>query len=101
THRAESARVDPAPRLVELVELRGPHLVLPDVGGDVSVPLRDLVELFDHVLGLDDRARAVVLEAVARAPQLDLRPPRLQRFLVRAFPRPLELPDEILQYVAH
>ena len=33
-HGAEAAGVDPQARLVEADELRGPHLVLADVGGD-------------------------------------------------------------------
>ena len=33
-HRAEAARGHPAVRLVEAEMLRGPHLVLADLGGD-------------------------------------------------------------------
>ena len=78
-HRAEAAGVDPAARLVELVVLRGPHLVLADVGRDERVALGDLVELLDHELRLDELALAVVLEAILALPLLDLRPPRLER----------------------
>jgi len=100
-HGAEPARVDPAPRLVEFVELRRPHLVLADVGSDKGVALGDPVELLDHELRLDERARALVLEAVAAAPQLDLRPPALERGLVRFSPGRLQLLDEFLQHFAH
>ena len=75
-HGAEAAGVDPAPRLVELVELRRPHLVLADVGGDERLALGDLVQLLQHELRLDDLRLAVVLQAVLRAPLLDLLPPR-------------------------
>ena len=52
-HRAEAARVDPAPRLGEVEVLRGPHLVLADVGGEDAVAAGRLVERLDHVLRLD------------------------------------------------
>src|SRR6266851_4494249 len=54
-HRAEAAGIDPAARLVELVELRRPHLVLADVRSDEGLALGDLVELLQHELRLDDR----------------------------------------------
>ena len=83
-HRAQAAGIDPAPRLVELVELRGPHLVLADVGGHVHVHvLGQLVELLDHGLRLDDFRIAVVLQAIAASPCADLVPPGLDRRRVR------------------
>src|SRR5206468_3950728 len=78
-HRSEAARIDPAPRPVELVILRNPHLVLADVGRDERVALRQLVELLDDILRLDELALAIVLETILALPFLDLRPPRLQR----------------------
>ena len=36
-HRAQAAGIDPAPRLVETVVLRRPHLMLADVGRDVGI----------------------------------------------------------------
>jgi hypothetical protein len=53
--------------------------VLADVGGDERVALRDLVELLDHELRLDERRLAVVAQAVLALPFLDLRPPLLER----------------------
>ena len=49
-HRPEAAGVDPAARLVEVEVLRGPHLVLADVGGDDRVAAGGLVERLDHAL---------------------------------------------------
>ena len=83
-HRAEAAGVDPAPRLVELVVLRRPHLVLADVGRDERVALGDLVELLDTYCGLMSSLVRVVLEAILALPLLDLRPPRLERRRDRA-----------------
>src|ERR1700692_3311719 len=75
-HGAEPARGHPAVRLLEMKELRRPHLVLADLGGDVDVAaLGELVEPLDRVLRLDDLVRAAVREAVARAPAGDLLPP--------------------------
>ena len=57
-HGAEPARGHPAVRLLELEELRRPHLVLADLGGDVDVAvLGQLVEPLDRVLRLDDVVR--------------------------------------------
>ena len=83
-HRAQAAGIDPAPRLVELVELRGPHLVLAYVRGHVHVHvLGQFVERLDHGLRLDDFRRAVVLQAIAASPYADLVPPGLDRHRVR------------------
>jgi hypothetical protein len=83
-HGAEPAGVDPAARLVELVELRRPHLVLADVRGHEGVAAGQLVELLEHGLRLDELARAVVLQALHAAPFVDLRPPGRQRRSCRA-----------------
>ena len=99
-HRPEAAGIDPAARLVELVVLRGPHLVLADVGRDECVALGQFVELLDHELRLDQLARAVVLEAILALPLLDLRPPRLQRRGVRPLRRRLQDLQHLLQHVA-
>src|SRR5664280_316996 len=48
-HRAESARVDPAARLGEVVVLRCPHLMLADVAGDDRLAAGRLVQRLDHV----------------------------------------------------
>ena len=99
-HGAEAARGHPAVRLLEVEELRRPHLVLADLGGDVDVlvPGRR-VEPLDRVLRHDDVAVLPVGEAVARAPAVDLRPPRLQRRLVDL--RLHRLPDgeHVLEHV--
>ena len=52
-HRAQAAGVDPQARLVEADELRGPHLVLADVGGDDGFAAREPVDFRHQVLRLD------------------------------------------------
>src|SRR5260221_13631597 len=49
-HGAQAAGVDPAAWLVELVELRRPHLMLADVGRDERLALGHLVKLLQHEL---------------------------------------------------
>src|SRR3569832_1669719 len=97
-HGAEAARVDPAARLVKLVVLRGPHLVLTDVRCHEGVAVGDLVQLLEHVLRLDDLARAVVLEAVHAAPFADLPPPRRERLLVWLALGGLHEADHVVQH---
>ena len=54
-HRAEAARRHPPVRFLEPEELRRPHLVLADLGGDVDVPaLGRGVQPLDRVLRHDD-----------------------------------------------
>ena len=56
-HGAEAARGHPAVRLLEAEELRRPHLVLTDFGGDVDVtPARRLEQPLDRELRQDDIA---------------------------------------------
>ncbi len=74
-HGAQAAGVEPAARLVEFVILRGPHLVLADIGGDEGVAAGHFPQFFDYVLRLDDLVRILVLHAVAAAPLVDLLPP--------------------------
>src|SRR5680860_941640 len=74
THGAQATGVDPAPWFIELVELRGPHLMLAHVGSDECIAACQLIELLQHILRLDDRRLVVVFEAVHRAPFLDLLP---------------------------
>src|SRR6516165_12356396 len=77
SHRAEAARSHPMVRLVELEELRGPHLMLADLGGDVHVVLAgQRIKPLDRILRLDQVAPApVVTEAIAGAPAFDRPPP--------------------------
>ncbi len=83
-HGAQAAGGHPAVRLLELEELRGPHLVLADLGGDVGIAvLGQLIEPLDRVLRLDDLALLTEAQAIARPPLLDLGPPGLQRLLVQ------------------
>ena len=49
-HGAGTAGGQPMEGLVVLVELRGPHLVLADVGGDDRLAFGQFVELVDHLL---------------------------------------------------
>src|SRR5215207_4238099 len=83
-HGAETARCHPAVRLLEPEELRRPHLMLADFGGDVDVAIfRELIQTLDGVLRLDDFVRVAEGERLARAPFIDLLPPVAERFLVR------------------
>src|SRR5919107_2003556 len=75
-HGAQTAGVDPGVRLLVADELRGPHLVLPDAGGedrvrpaDLPQPGDDLLRRQRPVLGL------VVPERVRAPPVVDLGPP--------------------------
>src|SRR5262249_61797488 len=82
-HGAEPTRGHPAVGLLEMEELRRPHLVLADFGRDIDVAaLGELVEPLDRVLRLDDLVRTPVGKAPARAPAADLLPPGGQRRLV-------------------
>ena len=76
-HGAESARRHPAVWLLEPEELRRPHLVLADLGGDVDVAvLVSGVEPLDGVLRLDDLGRWPIGEANCARASVDLRPTR-------------------------
>ena len=63
-HGAHGARGEPLARIAEIAVLRGPHLVLADAGGDDGLALRDAVDLFDDVVGLDLLAGAIVVHRV-------------------------------------
>ena len=52
-HGAEAAGVDPEARLVEADQLRGPHLVLADVGSDDGLAAGEAVDFGHQVLRLD------------------------------------------------
>src|SRR3954470_12795005 len=81
--RAEPAAGHPAVWLLELEELRRPHLMLADFGRDVDVAvLGPMVEPLDRVLRLDRLIRWPVRKAIARAPFVDLLPPARQCGLV-------------------
>ena len=100
-HGAEAARGHPAVGLLELQELRRPHLVLAHFGGDVVVAVLDVViEPLERVLRLDRLVVLLVGEAVARPPAVDLAPPRLQRLEIGARLPGLPHPDQLLQRVA-
>src|SRR5262244_2393726 len=78
-HGAESTRGHPAVGFLEVEELRCPHLMLTDLGGDVDVAiLRRRIEPLDGVLRLDEVVRSPVGQRLAPAPPVDLSPPRLQ-----------------------
>ena len=78
-HRPQAAGVDPAARLVEAVVLRGPHLVLADVGGDDRVALGRPVHRLDHELRLDLAVLAgLVAERVLLLPAAQLLPPGVE-----------------------
>ena len=78
-HRAEAARVDPPPRLGEVVVLRRPHLVLADVARHDRLAAGRLIQRLDHVLRLDLRVGGVLVgERVLGFPAVDPAPPGIQ-----------------------
>ena len=98
THGAETAGVDPAARLVEFVELCGPHLVLADVRGDKRFAACQRVQFLEHILRLDKLALAIIGVAVQPAPFVDLFPPGRECRLVRLFLRAFQLLDHVLEH---
>ena len=99
-HGAEPARRHPAVGLLELIELRRPHLVLADLGGDVGVAiLGQLVEPLDGVLRLDDLVRVPVGERFLRPPFVDLLPPVGERLLVGRDRAGAPQPHHVLEHV--
>jgi len=86
-HGAQTARRHPAVRLLEAEELRRPHLVLADFGGDVDVaPARRLEQPLDRELRQDDIVVLFVGQRIARAPFGDLVPPGADIRLLRLRP---------------
>ena len=74
-HGAEPARGHPAVRLLEFEELRRPHLVLADFGGDVDVlAAGQRIEPLDRILRHDHVLALLVAQAIARPPLVDLAP---------------------------
>jgi len=57
-------------------------MVLAHIGGDKCIATGHFPELFHQKLRLDGAGTAIVGEAVATAPFLDLLPPGGERFLV-------------------
>src|SRR5450755_5008342 len=75
-HGAETPRGHPAVRLLEAEELRRPHLVLADFGGDVDVAAAGVLEqALDRELRQDDIVVLLVGQRIARTPDRDLLPP--------------------------
>ena len=75
-HRAEAAGVEPQARFVEADELRGPHLVLADVGGDDGLAAGEAVDLGHQVLRLDlVESEMTAVERMLFLPLADLAPP--------------------------
>jgi len=52
-------------------ELRRPHLILPDLGGDDGIR-RNLAKLLDHILGLDDIHIRNIAQRIVLLPALHL-----------------------------
>ena len=84
-HGPKPTRIDPSAWLVKPIVLSRPHLVLSNVGGDVSFNLLGQVpKRFDDILRFDHVTLAkVVLQAVALAPCLYGVPPGSQSAGVR------------------
>ena len=66
-HRAHAAGRQPQARLGEIEVLRRPHLMLTHTGSDDGLTFREPVDLFDHVVRLDQLAVAVVVHGVLGA----------------------------------
>jgi hypothetical protein len=100
-HGAQAARGHPAVRLLEAVELRGPHLVLADFGGDVGVAtLGQLVQALDGVLRLDDRLGAPVGKQL-RARQVSIWAHQSVRAgLLAWWPAAFQDRDQVFQHAA-
>src|SRR5207244_9124666 len=75
THRAQTAAGDPLPLSVEWIKLRGPHLMLPDVGGNNCFAASQTMQFANDVLGLDLIARAVETQRLFALPTTQLVPP--------------------------
>ena len=96
-HGAETARGHPALRLLKAVELRRPHLMLTDFGGDVGVTAAGrLIQPLNGVLRHDQVVVLLVGQRIAAAPGADLLPPRLGVGLLALG---LERGDQIAQHV--
>src|SRR4030095_6608881 len=68
-HRAHAARGQPQARRAEVEVLRRPHLMLADARRDDRLAARELVDLFDDMVRLDQRTAAIVVHWM-RAPEL-------------------------------
>src|SRR5215211_106416 len=78
-HGPQTSGVDPLAGTIEVVVLRGPHLVLADVRGDDRLASRRLVHGLDHALGLDLGVRRVlVAQRIGRLPLADPLPPLVE-----------------------
>ena len=77
THGAEAARGDEVTGLHEVVKLGGPHLVLPNLGGDDGVAVGDLVYLLADVLRHEFAIRVLLVrQREIPLPRRDLCQPR-------------------------
>src|SRR5207253_157729 len=68
THRTEATAGNPLPRPLERIKLRRPHLVLPNVGGDQRVSVRQTVQLSNHSLRLNVISRACETQRLLQLP---------------------------------
>ena len=78
-HGAQSAGIDPQPRLVESDQLRGPHLVLAYVAGHNGLAAGEAVDFGHQVLRLDLCRRGLGDERMFVFPFANLLPPGLAR----------------------
>ena len=101
SHGAQPAGVDPAPGLVELVELGREHLMLTHVGGDERIALGHPVQRLYGKLRLDDAAVLIVLQAALATPFIDLFPPVVNSRTLGAFIALLEHLQHIPQNRTH
>src|ERR1700728_699797 len=97
-HGAHAAGGEPQARRAEVAVLRGPHLVLADAGGDDRLAARQAVELLEHVVRLDERARPIVIHGVGALKLGDVRGPGAE---VAPEPRAAPVRSERLERLAH
>ena len=89
-------------RVLEVQELRGPHLVLADVGDPDGGRVGVLAELLHHPLRCERAiGRLGVRHRVLVAPTVDRGPPRLQIRLAVLGLQLFDLRDQVVQHRGH
>ena len=100
-HGAEAAGVDPQARRVEANELRGPHLMLADVGGNDGLAAGEPVDLAHHMLRFDFAGGYFGRERMLGLPGLNLASPfgARRRILLTALRR--QFLQNLVQFFEH
>ncbi len=101
-HRAKAAACHPAVRSLKAQILRGPHLVLANLGGDVAIhAFCQRLQSLERILRLDGLFAVLEVEAVDGLPLLDLRPPLCKAFLVHLAAARLPDAQQVFQHMTH